>query len=167
MCCNNSDPKPKLEIAAEEDEQLQQLISKATELFIREEWNASIEAYSHSIRWSTPPSTPPASPSLPSTSHTISSPTSASTTTFPSPGSFSRKPWPSKSSLPCSPFPSSPLASSPHRHCHRHLHPAAYALYIDLLNRHAFSLSSNIHFPNPPTNLTFPNFAHTKYLTPE
>ncbi|BAT97507.1 hypothetical protein VIGAN_09096700 [Vigna angularis var. angularis] len=25
---------------------------------------------------------------------------------------------------------------------YRHLHPAAYALYIDLLNRHAFSLSS-------------------------
>ncbi|KOM48447.1 hypothetical protein LR48_Vigan07g215100 [Vigna angularis] len=36
-------------MAAEEDEQLQQLRSKATELFIREEWNASIEAYSHFI----------------------------------------------------------------------------------------------------------------------
>ncbi|TKY50500.1 Mediator of RNA polymerase II transcription subunit 33A [Spatholobus suberectus] len=31
---------------------------------------------------------------------------------------------------------------------HRHRHPAAYTLYIDLLNRHAFSLSSHIHFPN-------------------
>ncbi|XP_027358349.1 mediator of RNA polymerase II transcription subunit 33B-like [Abrus precatorius] len=30
----------------------------------------------------------------------------------------------------------------------RHLHPAAYSLYIDLLNRHAFSLSSLIHSPN-------------------
>nr|KYP42240.1 hypothetical protein KK1_036380 [Cajanus cajan] len=33
---------------------------------------------------------------------------------------------------------------------HRRLHPAAYALYIDLLNRHAFSLSSNLHSPNYP-----------------
>ncbi|RDX69911.1 Mediator of RNA polymerase II transcription subunit 33A, partial [Mucuna pruriens] len=31
---------------------------------------------------------------------------------------------------------------------HRHRHPAAYTLYIDLLDRHAFSLSSHIHFPN-------------------
>ncbi|KAL2344521.1 hypothetical protein Fmac_005806 [Flemingia macrophylla] len=36
--------------AAEEDHlQLQNLRSKATELFLREEWNASIEAYSHFI----------------------------------------------------------------------------------------------------------------------
>ncbi|KAL2335768.1 hypothetical protein Fmac_016981 [Flemingia macrophylla] len=31
---------------------------------------------------------------------------------------------------------------------HRLLHPAAYALYLDLLSRHAFSLSSHLHFPN-------------------
>ncbi|RDX62857.1 Set5, partial [Mucuna pruriens] len=36
-------------MAAEEEEQLQQLRSKATELFLREEWIASIEAYSHFI----------------------------------------------------------------------------------------------------------------------
>lgn len=28
---------------------------------------------------------------------------------------------------------------------HRHLHPSAYTLYIELLNRHSFSLSSHIH----------------------
>lgn len=42
---------PQLEMAASEEleEHLQELRSKATELFLREEWNASIEAYSHFI----------------------------------------------------------------------------------------------------------------------
>lgn len=37
----------------------------------------------------------------------------------------------------------------PHRH--PHLHPAAYALYLHLLNRHAFSLSTHVNSPNYPS----------------
>lgn len=38
----------------------------------------------------------------------------------------------------------------PHRHPHLHPGPAAYTLYLHLLDRHAFSLPSHIHSPNYP-----------------
>ncbi|XP_061337359.1 mediator of RNA polymerase II transcription subunit 33B-like [Gastrolobium bilobum] len=40
------------------------------------------------------------------------------------------------------------LSTTVLQHTKRHLHPAAYTLYMELLNRHAFSLSSHIHSPN-------------------